>query len=118
MLFFQMIFIKYIYIFSILIVQNFAILKVHITIDKSELKSEPKIFPNKKGQFHVRMAQWSNTNWEYSQILKTTDENGNALLMVTKEEENNIINENEEEETFILAVKVEIVDNKLVMNYF
>jgi len=112
-----------IFIFLILIRLNSAVIKVHITIDKSELKSEPKMFYHKKspfgakGQFHVRMAQWSNANWEYSQILKTTDANGNALLMVTKEEENNIINKNEED-SLILAVKVEMVDNKSVTNIY
>lgn len=82
------IYIKF-YILSFLIGLNSTTL-VKIAIDKEGLKSEPKNFEDTDGEFLVKLAKWSEGQWEYSSKSKFTDENGRVSLKLPAEQWNKL----------------------------
>ena len=100
-------FIKFYIIISTLIGLNSSFL-IKIKIDKSGLKSEPKIFHGTAdgGKFLLKITKKSyNGEWEYFPLSKVTDKNDYAELYVPQIWEN-----------LDLAIKVEMVDNKSVLS--
>jgi hypothetical protein len=112
-------FIKFSFIISTLIGLNFAGFNVYIKIDKSGLKSEPRIFEGENGQFLVKMAKWSENDhlWEYNPEAKNviTKPDGSVTLDFSEKWKELFYNP-KRTESFLMAVKVEMVDNKLVIN--
>jgi len=91
---------------------------VQIKIDKSGLKSEPKIFEGTDGKFLLKMAKKSeNGQWKYGPIGKVTDKNDFAPLIVpTIWNDLDKKKKKGEPQMLELAIKVEMVSNKSVIN--
>jgi len=113
------IFIKFYIIISTLIGLNSSVF-VYIKIDKSGLKSEPKNIEGKDGQFLVKLAKKTeNGGWEIDKDNKnvsTRPDDFVPLFMPKKWEDlwdhHFIMNKQ-----FSLAVKVEMAENKSVINF-
>ena len=95
---------------------------INIKINKKGLKSEPKNFEDENGQFVVKLAKLSeNGEWEYASEEKCIMHNVNVPLELPEEWKNLFdvgMGHNRYsrlgEQPFWMAVKVEMVDNKLV----
>ena len=112
------IFIK-IYIISTLIGLNSSAYLANIKIDKSGLKSVPKNFEGKNGQFRLKIAKRSeNGEWEIDPEYKSeiTNANGYATLKLPKKWEDPFL-EKKQWLKFMFGVKVEMVDNKSVIKF-
>ena len=120
-------FIKF-YIISFLIGLNSSLI-IYVKINKKGLKSEPKNFEDKDCPFRVKLAKWSaNGEWEYASEEKFIKTNNVPASLELLEEWNNLFNFERSRhyyykkirprrEPFWLAVKVEMVDNKLVYQF-